>query len=85
MRSHLTKRVLKSQVQEQQEGKKGLWQQESPFKEVLEQVKRSADTDCGPQTMRRAYIATKQGNWEDFQEEYRKEGKLCEWTFERLR
>ena len=33
-------------------GKKSL-----PFKEVLEQVKRSADTDCGPQTKRRAYSA----------------------------
>ena len=44
----------------------GRWQHESPFKEVLEQVKRSADTDCGPHTMRRAYSAVKLGNWESF-------------------
>ena len=43
------------------------------YKEVLEQVKRSADTDCGPQTMRRAYIAMKHGNWESSEEEDRKE------------
>ena len=51
----------------------------------LEQVKRSADTDCGSQTMRRAYSAMKLGNWESFKEERRKVGKLCEWTFKRLR
>ena len=38
----------------------------SPCKEVLEQVKRSADKDCGHQTMRRAYSAMKLGNWEFF-------------------
>ena len=36
----------------------------TPFKEVLEQVKRSADADCGPQMMRRGYL--KNGGWEDF-------------------
>ena len=36
--------------QEKHEGKQGQWQQESPFKEVLEQVERCADTDCGRQT-----------------------------------
>ena len=56
----------------------------SPFKEVVEPVKRSADTDCGPQAMRRACIAMKHGNWESFEEECRKEGKLCQWTFERI-
>ena len=54
------------------------------MREVLEQVKRSADTDCGPQTTRRAYSATKLGNCE-IVKEYRKEGKLCEWTSERIR
>ena len=71
-------------VQENQEGIQGQWQEESPFKEVLEQVKRSADTDCGAQKMRRANNAKKSGNAENFQEECRKEGKLCEWTLDRL-
>ena len=56
-------------AREKQEGKQGQWQQESPFKEVLEQVKRSADADCAPQTMRSAHLAMKHGNWEDFKEE----------------
>ena len=51
-------------AQEKQEGKQGQWQQGSSFKEVLEQVIRSVDTDYCPQTMRRAYIAMKHGNWE---------------------
>ena len=35
--------------------------------------------------MRSAYLAMKHGNWEYFKEEYRKEGKLCEWTVQRIR
>ena len=34
-----------------------------------------ADTDCGPQTMRRAYIALKHGKWESLKEKYSKEGQ----------
>ena len=47
----------------------GEWHHESLVKEVLDQVKRRAGTDC---------------NWESFKEQCRKEGKLCEWTKERL-
>ena len=36
------------------------------------------------QTMRRAYIAMKHGNWESPKEECRREGKLCEWTLDRI-
>ena len=46
-----------------QEGIQGQWQRESPLKEVLEQVKISADADCGPQMMRRGYFARKNGSW----------------------
>ena len=70
---------------EKQERIQGQWQQEPPFREVLERVKRSADADCGPQTMRRGYFAMNNRSWKDFQEEYRKEGKSCEWIFERIR
>ena len=62
------KKILEDDSREKQEGKQGQWQQESPFKEVLEQVKRSADTGCGPQMMRRGYLAMKNGSWEDFKE-----------------
>ena len=50
----------------------------------VEQVKRSADTDCNAQMVRRAYNAKQLDNWESFKEECRKEGQLCEWTIERL-
>ena len=35
--------------------------------------------------MRNAYNAKKLSNWDSFKEECRREGKLCEWTFERIR
>ena len=35
--------------------------------------------------MRRAHTAMKHGNWESYKEKCRKEGKLCEWTLERIR
>ena len=79
------RKILADAAQEKQEGKRGQWQQHPPFNEVLKQVKRSADTYCGHQTMRRAYTRMKHGHWESFKEECRKEGKLCEWTFERIR
>ena len=78
------KKVFADASQEKQEGIQGRWQQESPFKEILEQVKGNSDTDCNTQMMRRAYNAKQLGNWESFKEECRKEGKLCGWTVERL-
>ena len=61
-----SRKILEDAGREKQEGRQSQWQQEPTFKEVLEQVKRSADTDCGPQTMRRAYIAMKHGNCESY-------------------
>ena len=70
---------------EKQEGIQGQWQHESPFREVLQEVKRGADADCRPQMMRRCYYAMKNDSWEDFEERYRKEGKSSERTFEFIR
>ena len=78
------RKVLADANLEKQEGIQGRWQQQSPFKEVREQVKRNSDTDCNAQKMRRAYNAKKSGNWVSFKEERRKEGKLCKWTIEKL-
>ena len=55
------RKILADAAQEKQQGKQSQWQQESPFNVILEQVKRSADIDCGPQTMRRAHIAMATG------------------------
>ena len=63
--------------------KQGQWRQEPPFKEVLEQVKRSADTECGPQTMHPN--AMKHGKWEESKERYTKVEESSEWNLERKR
>ena len=44
----------------------------SPSMEILEQVKKSADADCGRQMMRKGHFAMKNGSWEDFKETHRK-------------
>ena len=44
--------VLADAAQENHERIQGQWQKESPCKEVLEQAKRSANTDCNAQIMR---------------------------------
>ena len=59
--------ILVDAAQEKQEGKQGQWQQASSSKKILEQVRRSADANCGPQTLRRASSAVEHCNWESFQ------------------
>ena len=39
-----------------------------PSKRFWNKSKEERDADCGPQTMRRAYIAMKDDNWDSFQE-----------------
>ena len=79
------RKILADASREKQEGIQGQLQQESTFKKVLEQVKRGADADCGPQMMRRGYLAMKNASREDLKEGYRKKGKSCQWTFGRIR
>ena len=78
-------KILADVSREKQEGIQGKWQQESSFREVLEQAKRNVDTDCGAQMMRRGYLAMKNGSWEELKERYRKEGESSKWTLERTR
>ena len=54
------KKILADAAQEKQGGILGKWQQESPFREVLEQVKRSADTDCNA---KKDAVRTLQRSW----------------------
>ena len=63
-------KILADASQEKQEYKVK-WQQESPFKEVMEHDKRILDTDCNAQIVRRPYNAKKSGNWETFKEDFR--------------
>ena len=65
------KAVLADAEKQKQEGIQGKWQFESPFKEVLEQIKKSIDMSCNAHLMRRAYStenqvtgeATKVAHW----------------------
>ena len=41
------KKILEGAARERQEGIQGQWQPESPFREVLEQVRGNADMGCG--------------------------------------
>ena len=68
------KKFLKDAEKEKQEGIQCQWQQESPAKEYLEQVKRSAHTDCTPRTVKFGYFALKRrrlGGRRNYVEEHR--------------
>ena len=49
------KKFLQDAAKDKQEGIQGQLQQESPVKEVLDQVTRCADTDCTPKMIRFGY------------------------------
>ena len=59
LRRAWARRILADAAREKQEGIQGQWQPESPFKEVLEQVKKKCGYRLQSQTMRRASIAKK--------------------------
>ena len=46
-------------------GIQGQWQQESPAREYLEQVKCCHDTDCNEPLMKKGFTALKNGTWEE--------------------
>ena len=46
------KKILEYAARERQEGIQGHWQQESPSREVLEQVRGNVDMECSAQMMR---------------------------------
>ena len=52
--------------EEKQAGMQGQWQQESPAREYLEQVKCCNDTDCDEPMMKRGFTALKNGIGKNF-------------------
>ena len=48
-----------------QAGIQGQWQQESPVKEHLEQVKCCHDTDCNESVIKKDFTALKNRTWEE--------------------
>ena len=53
-------------AREKQEGIQGQWQQESPFREIMEQARRDEDTESSSEIMRKSNIAKRcsRGHWE---------------------
>ena len=80
-----TKAVLVDAEKERQAGLQGKGQLEPPFKEVLEQIKRSSDMSCDAYSMRRAYYAGKSGDWEGCKEAHRYKGEISEWAFNKVK
>ena len=71
--------------EEKQAGIPGQWQQESPAREYLEQVKCCHDTDCNEPMMKKGFTAFKNGTWEEYQETFRKKMKASVWAFDRIK
>ena len=61
--------------EEKQAGIQGQWQQESPAREFLEQVKCCHDTDCNESLMKNGFTASKKGTWEEYKETFREKMK----------
>ena len=78
------KRFRELDEEEKQAGIQGQWQQESPAREYLEQVKCCHDTDCNEPTMKTGFTALKNGTWEEFKDTFRKKIKASEWAFDRI-
>ena len=53
--------------------------------EILVQVRGNEDMGCGPQMMRKGFIAIRDGSWEEFKERCREKEKSSELTLERIR
>ena len=78
------KRFRQLADEEKQEGTQGQWQQESPAREFLEQVKCCHDTDCN-EPMMKSFTALEDGNWEEYKATFRRKMKASEWAFDRIK
>ena len=56
--------------EEKQARIQGQWQQESPARECLEQVKCCYDTDCNESMMKKGFTALENGTWEEYIETF---------------
>ena len=79
------KRFREQAEEEKQAGIQGQWQMESPAREYLEQVKCCHDTDCTKSMMKEGFTALKGGDWEEYDNTFRKEVKATEWAFDRIK
>ena len=79
------KRFRELAEEEKQAGIQGQWQQESPAREYLEQVKFCHNTDCNEPMMKKGFTALKNGTWEEYEETFRIKMKASEWVFDRIK
>ena len=71
--------------EEKQAGIQGQWEQESPAREYLEQVKCCHDTDCSESMMKKGFTALKNGTWEEYKETFKEKMRASEWAFDRIK
>ena len=70
--------------EEKQTEIQGQWQQESPAREYLEQVKCCHDTDCNESMMKKGFTALKNGTWEEYKETFKEKMRASEWAFDMM-
>ena len=76
----------RSRVKEdKQAGIQGQWQQESPAREYLEQMKCCHDTDCNESMMKKGFTFFKNGTWKEDKGTFRERMKASEWAFDRMK
>ena len=79
------KRIRDDAAGEKQEGIQGQWQQESPFREILEKARRHEDMGCSSEILRKGHFAIRDSRWEEFEEECREILKSSEWVLGTIR
>ena len=80
-----SEKVSRGAEKERQAGIQGQWQHESPVREYLEQVQCCSDTDCTPRMMKHCLFVVKSEDWEEYENTFRNEVKVTEWTFDRIK
>ena len=78
----VAKKILEDAAREGQEGIQGQWQQESAYRDVLEQVRGNVDMGCGAHMMRKSCVAIR--GWQlgkSSEKDAEKKGKSSEWTW----
>ena len=79
------KRFRELAEEEKQAGIQGQWQQESPAREYLEQVKCCHDTDCNEPMMKQGFTAIKSGIGKNTKTPSERKMKASEWAFDIIR
>ena len=74
-------KIPEDPARERQEGIQGQWQQESPFREYLEQVRGHVEKGCGAQMMRKIFSQL----GEESRKGCREKEESSEWTLEKIR